>query len=131
MEKERRSWELKGLRHKRSRLWVSLEFATVNYEIIQTDPTLGVSSGETGREVREGVPSMGVSDLWGCVFCPSPFVNSANSTILVIPGQRQVNRFLDRRCGKGDQTLPGALRGCGQSGWLYRYIVLCFEPLIP
>ena len=124
------SQELRGLRHKRSRLWVSLEFAAVKYEITQADPTLGVSTGETGSEVGGG-PSVGVSDLWGCVFCPSPCVNSANSTIWVSPGERQVHRFLDRRYGKGDQTLPGALRGCGQSGWLYRYFASCFEPIIP
>lgn len=48
------SQELRGLRHKRSRLCVSLEFAAVKYEIAQADPTLGVSSGETGSEVRWG-----------------------------------------------------------------------------
>lgn len=67
MEKERRSQELKGLRHKRSRLWVSLEFATVKYEIIQTDPTLGVSSGETGSEVRGGTIGGGEWPLGLCV----------------------------------------------------------------
>ena len=59
MEKEWRSRELRGLRHKRSRLWMSLELATVKYNIIQMDSTPGVSSERTWNEVKEGESSLG------------------------------------------------------------------------